>query len=900
MFLKSIEILGFKSFADRSRIEFTDGIAALLGPNGCGKSNIVDAIKWVLGEQSTRSLRAEKMEDVIFNGTETRRPLNVAEVTLNISNDNNLLNLDMPEISIKRRLFRSGESEYFVNNTPVRLKELKELFFDTGIGKSAYSIMEQGKIDQVLSHKPEERRSLFEEAAGITRFKMKGQEASRKLGRTVDNMQQVRNILAEVKRSYDSLDKQSKKTLQFRDYKEKLFNLEIKLDLLKLKDLYELKSKKSRNLENQESVYKSIEEELNSLDKLLSTHQSNIQDMQDKKVHDEKAIFGIDLEIQKLSERKKFLNEQLLQLAGRLEEIRRQIEEVKKNKQKINDNILEKKAALDGFALKERELENEISSLTKNQDNLQKTVESYNSAIKNNEQIIQDSEIRQEEFQLEIRNLTDQIVVQLASAMKEYEHLESGRLSAIESLEKQIDIITDENNPDWAVWLEIFRDKVSGLKTMKSTQLEELLSPGGNLNRKTDLDEQVRQAVSARNSSRAFIDKDSADRELALSGIQDNKTALGELKIEKVRVITQTSSVNDQIKSLLASLAAQDAVLEDHQQNLNRVERDHHEQSLAIGKNDRDIKASLDEKESLGKQLTSLEKNILNKNQGMANNSAKRKDKSEKLEKSRWNTEKIKLELENLDTELKRLFQEFRERNSRELKEFEQQIDVMEESPSSIRSEMSELKQNVKSLGHLNLMAPEEFAEVKERYEFLDGQLNDLSRARDDLEKVTSEIEKESTELFLEAYSEIKKNFHNMFRSLFGGGRAELKLLDPDNPLDSGIDIYAQPPGKKLENISLLSGGERSLAGVALLFATYMVKPAPFCILDEIDAALDEQNISRFVNVLKDFGEKSQFVIITHNKKTVIGAETLLGVTMQDSGVSRIISIRLDQEKQKV
>ena len=244
-----MELMGFKSFADRTLIDFTDGITALLGPNGCGKSNIVDAMKWVLGEQSTKNMRAEKMEDVIFNGTDGRKALNVAEVTLVLSNEENLLDLDLAEISIKRRLYRNGDSEYYVNNTQVKLKELREIFYDTGIGKSAYSIMEQGKIDQVLSNKPEERRYLFEEAAGITRFKMKGSEAERKLARTNDNMVQVENILSEVRKNYESLKKQSEKTLIYRDLREKLSSIGIDQQLLKYSTLkQQLQTKeKSRN-----------------------------------------------------------------------------------------------------------------------------------------------------------------------------------------------------------------------------------------------------------------------------------------------------------------------------------------------------------------------------------------------------------------------------------------------------------------------------------------------------------------------------------------------------------------------------------------------------------------------------------------------------------------------------
>ena len=237
-----MELFGFKSFADRSRIDFQEGISALLGPNGCGKSNIVDSIKWVIGEQSTRTLRAEKMEDVIFSGTDTRKALNVAEVTLTLANDGGILPLDMPEISIKRRIYRSGESEYYINSTPAKLKEIRELFFDTGVGKSAYSIMEQGKIDQVLSNKPEDRRYIFEEAAGITKYKIKGQEAEKKLEKTEENMRQVDGILGEVKRSHDTLRVQAEKTNLYRSLRDNIFQLDTKIQLLRLRDFLELRN----------------------------------------------------------------------------------------------------------------------------------------------------------------------------------------------------------------------------------------------------------------------------------------------------------------------------------------------------------------------------------------------------------------------------------------------------------------------------------------------------------------------------------------------------------------------------------------------------------------------------------------------------------------------------------
>jgi len=272
----------------------------------------------------------------------------------------------------------------------------------------------------------------------------------------------------------------------------------------------------------------------------------------------------------------------------------------------------------------------------------------------------------------------------------------------------------------------------------------------------------------------------------------------------------------------------------------------------------------------------------------------KLKEKMELLGKVQTQLEGLQLELAELKTEIRTMYDNFRDRYSRELTEFDSRTFEIKASAETLRDQLSEVREEQKKLGQVNLMAPEEFAEVKERYDFLSAQLEDLRKAREDLKTITEQIRRESTELFLDTYEKIKKNFHTMFRRLFGGGRAEIKLVDPDNVLSSGIEIYAQPPGKTLENIELLSGGERSLTAVGLLFATYMVKPSPFCILDEIDAALDESNVGRFVNLLSEFAGTSQFIVITHNKKTVTGAKALLGVTMEESGVSKIITVRLD------
>jgi len=296
LFLKSLDILGFKSFVDKTRIEFAGGITALLGPNGCGKSNVVDAVKWALGEQASRSLRAEKMEDVIFNGSENRKPLNVAEVTITLENDTGLLPLDVPEIEVKRRLYRSGESEYFINSSPAKLKEVKELFWDTGVGKAAYSVMEQGKIDQILSSKPEERRYLFEEAAGITKYKVRGAEVERKLLKTEENMRQVEGILGEVKRSYDSLRVQSEKTLKYRAVKEEVFQNELDIQLLKLKSFRYERDEKQSLLKKKAAGRDAIKDEIEAANKALEENMDLVNSLGARLAEHQKNIYGLTVE----------------------------------------------------------------------------------------------------------------------------------------------------------------------------------------------------------------------------------------------------------------------------------------------------------------------------------------------------------------------------------------------------------------------------------------------------------------------------------------------------------------------------------------------------------------------------------------------------------------------------
>ncbi len=930
MFLKSVEIFGFKSFADRSKLEFTEGISALLGPNGCGKSNIVDSIKWVLGEQATKMLRAERMEDIIFNGTENRKPLNVAEVTLTLSNDEGVLPIDISEIAIKRRLHRSGESEYFINNTPAKLKEIRELFFDTGIGKTSYSIMEQGKIDQILSNKPEERRYIFEEAAGITKFKQKGAEAERKLEKTEENMRQVEGILGEVKRSYDNLKKQSEKTADFRKYREEIFNLELDIHLLKLKDFLEVQNNKDEKLKEKTEQRDQLKTKIDTINESLETNLDLVNTMESKLIENQKKLYGIDIE-------KNNRSSQIGILIERVEELKRQIEtergresSIEKKIKQHEQLIVEKKENLEDFNNRLKELETNILGFQKNIETADKRIKENEAEVSSVESEIINFEEENLLLQEQLRGLTDDIVRQLDASLKEagysYElrkKTENSIDSTIESLNiklkgklslledalalnsfgekeiKDIFVTVISTLKDSSVSVLELEELISGYRETIPSFLDEFLAPEGIITRKRDIEENqeiIRRSIT-KGRERSLLLREE-NKSLILK-IEEYRKTLSDLRVNQARVNTQKTGIADLITSLNKELEELQGQLKEAAVeiagNLEKIENI----ESNIKKLGKELKDFEKEEKNLQKELSKLENGITNKNKDLLSKEGSLKKQMESLGKIQNQVEQLQIEVSSVSTEVRNIYSNFKDIHSRDLSEFDSRVFEIKNTAKDLKISLSLVKVKLKDLGHVNLMAPEEFIEVKERYDFLTGQLDDLYKAREDLTTITKQIKIESTELFLETYDKIKKNFHIMFRRLFGGGRGELRLTDPDNVLTSGIDIFAQPPGKKLENIALLSGGERSLTAVGMLFATYLVKPSPFCILDEIDAALDEANVNRFVNLLMEFGERSQFIVITHNKKTVTGAKTLLGVTMEESGVSKLVAMRLEAEKKR-
>jgi chromosome segregation protein len=829
---------------------------------------------------------------------------------------------------IKRRLYRSGESEYYINETLVRLKEVRELFYNTGIGKSAYSIMEQGKIDQILSNRPEERRMIFEEAAAITKFRMEGQEAERKLEKTEENMRQVEGILTELKRSYDSLKVQCDKTLRYRKLKEESFELERDIQLLRLRSFLDTEQEKKTALTGKVSRRDEIKQEIDGLNEFLEKNLDSVNAMESKFSENQNRMYEIGLEKQNLERQDRMLTERLADFEAKIasdqarekaiqEKIAGLVREAEQGKRSLEEATA-RIAGIDGNIAA---FEESVRSAGERIGENQKTIRALEAEIHRLEE--QDEALRGD-----LRGITDTIVGQLDERLKEsgYSSQERSRLEEeIDTflntfriqLEGKSRILEDALNVGdsgeyekiMKIALESFRefqekllvlDEKFGLfKKQSPSFIDEFLAPQGIITRKREIDEQiasVRDTVRKNNRTIAGLREENAGLS---QKIDEYRRTLEELRLSRERLKAQAAGVEENIARLQKEHESQQRLLKETVEDISRS-RQRIDDIAQQKKEIVEKRQVLDESEEKTRgELEGLKASISERQEEYAAKEKKLKARMEDLGKTQETVDRLQLDLNTTAIEIRSIYENFLERYSRDLTEFENRIYEISTPVKDLRDKLAGFREEERKLAPVNYMAPEEFAGVKERYDFLVTQLDDLKKAKDDLQQVTHKIRDESTALFLATFQKIRNNFHLMFRRLFGGGRAEIRLADPDHVLESGIEILAQPPGKNLESIALLSGGERSMTAVALLFATYMVRPSPFCLLDEMDAALDESNVGRFVTMLMEFGTKSQFVVITHNKKTVTGAKTLLGVTMEESGVSKIVSIRLDAPPEK-
>ncbi len=926
MFLKSLDIHGFKSFADKTHIDFAEGITALVGPNGCGKSNVVDAIKWVLAERNSKNLRAEKMEDVIFNGTERRPALNTAEVTLTIANDKGLLPLDEEEIAITRRLYRSGDAEYFINKRPAGPTEIRKLFLDTGVGKAAYSVMEQGKIDQILSSKPEDRRYLFEEAAGISRSKTECAEAERELEKTRQNMVQIEIAMNEIKRQYDTLKVQSEKTIKYRKYKEEIYETERDLALLRLKNFVQDKAHHEEDLKRILEKRDKIRQEIEEINNTISENMDKVKEMQDNLYNKQASLLAIGQEkngkmelIKQQNQQAMILKEKINSLEGRKNSIQERIDNIQEEIDEQNANLHTKTKQLNDIKSNIQSFEDNITTSSSQITENDKQVDSFKNQI-------QKLEEKRLNLQSTLAQITEDIVKTLDEKLKDAGFSENALKKAKDELETKInklkifvegrknifgDMISQnlasQDYKDAVCQAEkAFEDTFNQLNEIQLAISEyqnaspafitEFLSPQGIMTKKRDIDEQINQNIQSVESINSQISHLHGENKTLLSKIEEYKETLNKLKLNEIQMKEQISASQSQINMLNRQISSEKASLEETENELFIETKRADEISDQINTYQDELAEIEYRGKKLAEEMNALDSEIAKANKNVSGKSDSLNKKREEQNRCQEQYERLTISINSSDNDIRNVKQNFQEQYSRDLMEFEERMYKITVPAADLREKLSQTKKDFQSLGTVNLMAPEEFGEVKERYERQRTNFEDTQKSLENLIRVSEEIKSKSAEMFLETYNQIKKNFHNMFRRLFNGGRAELKLADPTNILTSGIDIYAQPPGKKLENIALLSGGEKTMTAVALLFATYQVRPSPFCLLDEIDAALDDKNVSSFVTALESFASVSQYIVITHNKKTVMGASTMLGITMEESGVSKMIALRLDED----
>ena len=927
MFLKCLDIFGFKSFADRTHIEFADGITALLGPNGCGKSNVVDAVKWVLAENKAKNLRADTMESVIFNGTETRPPLNIAEVTLTIANENGLLPLEDSEIALKRRLYRSGESEYYINNRQVGPTEIRRLFMDTGVGKAAYSVMEQGKIDQILSSKPEDRRYLFEEAAGISRSKAECAEAEREPERTRQNLAQIEVALIENKRSYETLKVQSEKTIKYRQFKDDIFNCELDIQLLRLKDFTQDKARQETAKKELEEKRTAVQKEIEEIQAALFENNDKIKDLQTKMNSLQVELAKVQTEKTNKLQRAQEYNLQANQIKEKIG-----ILEVKQNsiQEKIdtfNEEIDEREADLHS---KNRQLD----SVKQNIESFTQNITSSSAKITENDTLAAKSADEIEElnrqiadYQKQLGEITEDIVKELDAKLKDSGYSSNAAKSAKEEVENslaKLKIFAEGRKNIFSDYASItghseseneklIQDAIKAFEEISSISvnieeavskyekampdfIEDFTSPEGIITKKRGIDSKILDINSQIEKINERIASYKSENGELVKKINEYRETLNQLRVTEASMAQAIFGVKQNVEILRRSLVSEQNNLRQNQEEFEQEQRRRDELNEQIIDVQSELAAIEHRGQKCADEMSEINSEIVRCNSSVSGTQNKLDKKQEEQRKIQSQYEKLAMDLVTSDNDIRNIKQNFIDTHSRDLMEFEERMYKITTSSAVLREKLAKSREELKALGSVNLMAPEEFGEQKERYEKLQSSYDDTNKSLENLIRVSEEIKTKSTEMFLDTYNKIKKNFHNMFRRLFGGGRGELRLVDPQNVLTSGIDIYAEPPGKKLQNIALLSGGEKTMTAVALLFATYQVRPSPFCLLDEIDAALDDKNVSSFVTALRSFAKLSQYIVITHNKKTVMGASTMLGVTMQESGVSKVMTMRLDKE----
>ena len=825
MYLKHIEIVGFKSFADRTRLDFAPGLIAIVGPNGCGKSNVSDAIRWVLGEQKPTALRCSKLVDVVFNGTDTRKPLGLAEVSITFADCEKELGTDYHEVTITRRVYRDGSGEYFINKQQCRLKDVQHLFMGTGIGTSSYSVMAQGQIDAILSSKPEDRRAVFEEAAGITKFKADRKEAMRKIEQTEQNLLREADVLREMKRQIGSLQRQVGKARKYKELRDELRGLDVYVSKRRIHGYDEDLESNARSRNEIDAAIAGAQDEVGAAEALAQDLHAQVHVLEDRL----QAVAGQQAAAEAEYARAR---EVIGVNATRVEEYRNYAA-------RDRAEIEQTKATLGEVAMQAESLEQKATLLT---DSLAAAKDAL------------------EAEEADFNALQDAIDAKRSD-------VEAKRREVADTTRTGTLVADADVNRNGAV--ETWKAGTTVTTMMKREDLMALVSVAENELREMEL-----KHIPA--SQRL------TERRIAASQMEQELSFLGQ----------QRDAANRRRGELSAAVAGREEQIAGYEESIRRLTEESGDLLAGLDELKGKANAFVDAiNEGRGQRAEMLEK-IAAADQDAARKRAdldQARDVRSRLEVA---AAEATMRRQNVYAHLQDEYGLFADAVMREPdpKWKDGETPPLEELEASV----ARIQGDIAALGPVNMVAVDECRELEERYAKEKAQEEDLLAAKAQLVELIGNLNGTSGSLFRSTFEQASRNFQTMFTRLFGGGEAKLVLLEnEEDPLECGIDIIARPPGKRPQSVSLLSGGERTMTAVALLFSIFMIKPAPFCMLDELDAALDDANIGRFVEQLKEFLRQSQFLIITHNQHTIAGSDLVYGVSQQEKGVSRVISMKL-------
>ena len=980
MYLKQIIAHGFKSFADKTILEFHPGITGIVGPNGSGKSNVVDAVRWVLGEQSIKSLRGDdKMTDVIFSGSKSRKAMNVASVTLIFDNQDHYLNVPYDEVSITRRVYKDGSNEYLLNQERCRLKDISEVLLDTGVAKESFNIISQGKIEEILSSKPEDRRVIFEEAAGVLKYKKRKEEALRKLDRTNDNMERVKDIIDELKVQVEPLKEQKEKACLYKEKKEKLEQIEISVIAHDIREIHtkyetskqrletlneELLSIRTSNQQNEVTISK-YKNDLDKIEKEMEKVQRDLLDastlvtklngqrqmITERKKYevDDQALLNqsillkdeairLDTEIRVLEKELQYEKEQYQGILKEEHELRDKEDSLQKTRNQKNDEIRSLNHKIEQSERKIRNLEEAIdtsSSLPLAVRSVlnEPRLDGIHDAVS---KLMETEQCYTEALSVALGAGSNYIVVDHENAAKEaIEYLKRNRLgratfyplNIIQKKELDPDIfarlkkesgfigIAAELVSYAPIYESIFKNLLGLTVVVDSldhanqiakkfhhrlrivTLTGELLQPGGALtggNTKYNNPLRDKFDLEQEKNTLHLLENDKQTKEEEINRIDQDLSAFSD-KIylkekEKISKSLLIDEKENQLEHLKTRKIQGSEELRRTEQVLSNTLSEEEERTM------NEYYEAVKKKEEIETKQNYLKQEQLKVKSSLDDFEFALKKENSTFQSKNKEIQSLEIELNRMDVKLDNLLNSLTENYSMTYEyasyHYNLEIDI-----TSARDMISRLKRELKDLGEVNLGAIEEYDRVSVRYEFLMKQKEDLEEAIQVLLEIIDEMDTVMKEEFMKTFEVVKDNFKTTFKELFRGGDATLKLTDKDNILETGIEIIASPPGKKLTTIGLLSGGEKTFTAISLLFAILKSRPVPFCILDEVEAALDEVNVDSFGKYVQTLKNKTQFILITHKKKTMEYADVLYGITMQESGVSKLVSVKLEDMK---